>query len=242
MVVIEPFSMPNFSCSTLTTGARQLVVQDAFEITLGFAGSYALSLTPSTIVRSSFLPGAEMITFLTEPRRCLQASLASVNLPVDSMTTCAPSPDQSISPGSLIAKILIRLPFTTIASASALTSSCSGPRIESYFNKCASVLVSVRSLAATNSIPGRLSPALTTFLPIRPKPLIPTLIGINSRLPDSAWHNGANGRPVHLPNRTGAFVGRRGGLFSGGSVLGSGQSGAVGRISQPGRSQHTLGL
>ena len=40
------------------------------------------------MVMSSFLAGAEMITFFTVPRRCFEASLASVNLPVDSTTTC----------------------------------------------------------------------------------------------------------------------------------------------------------
>merc|ERR1719195_1548095 len=30
-VVIRPSTMPNFSCTTLVRGARQLVVQDAFE-------------------------------------------------------------------------------------------------------------------------------------------------------------------------------------------------------------------
>ncbi len=34
MVVIMPFSMPMASCSTLATGARQLVVQEAFEMTM----------------------------------------------------------------------------------------------------------------------------------------------------------------------------------------------------------------
>ncbi len=33
IVVIKPRSMPIVSCSTLATGARQLVVHDAFEIT-----------------------------------------------------------------------------------------------------------------------------------------------------------------------------------------------------------------
>ena len=49
--------MPNFSCSTFTTGARQLVVQDAFEMTLCLAGSYMSSFTPSTMVTSSFFAG-----------------------------------------------------------------------------------------------------------------------------------------------------------------------------------------
>ena len=54
---------PSFS-STWTTGARQLVVQLALEMMLCLAGSYFSWLTPMTMVMSSFLPGAEMITFL----------------------------------------------------------------------------------------------------------------------------------------------------------------------------------
>ena len=55
-----PLVMPKVSCSTLTTGARQLVVQEALEITLCFAASYLFSLTPRTMVMSSLLAGAEM--------------------------------------------------------------------------------------------------------------------------------------------------------------------------------------
>ncbi len=33
MVVIRPCTMPIFSCSTFASGARQLVVHDAFEMT-----------------------------------------------------------------------------------------------------------------------------------------------------------------------------------------------------------------
>ena len=35
-----------------------------------------------------------MMTFLTVPRRCLEASLASVKRPVDSITICAPTDSQ----------------------------------------------------------------------------------------------------------------------------------------------------
>ncbi len=130
------------------------------------------------MVISSFFPGAEITTFFTLPRRCFEASFASVKRPVDSTTTCAPMPGQSISAGSLIAKILMRLPSTTMASASNWTSAFSVPSVESYFNKCASVLGSVKSFAATISIFGLCKAARTTFLPMRPKPLIPTLMAI----------------------------------------------------------------
>ena len=83
-----PEAMPKVSCRTLTTGARQLVVQEALEMMLCFAASYLSSLTPRTTVRSSLVAGAEMMTFLTvEPRWALAFS-ASVKKPVDSMTIC----------------------------------------------------------------------------------------------------------------------------------------------------------
>ena len=52
MVVIDPFSMPNFSCSTFATGPRQLVVQLAFErglLVLG-AGDNTIRLCPPLVV------------------------------------------------------------------------------------------------------------------------------------------------------------------------------------------------
>ncbi len=52
-----PDWMVKVSWMTLTIGARQLVVQDAFEMTLCFAASYLSSLTPRTTVRSSFEGG-----------------------------------------------------------------------------------------------------------------------------------------------------------------------------------------
>ena len=46
MVVIQPLEMPKFSWSTLATGARQLVVHDAFDTMACFDGSYVSWLTP----------------------------------------------------------------------------------------------------------------------------------------------------------------------------------------------------
>ena len=60
-----PRLMPNSSHNTLANGAKQFVVQDALEMMWCFAGSYISWLTPITIVKSSFLPGAEINTFLT---------------------------------------------------------------------------------------------------------------------------------------------------------------------------------
>ena len=53
------------------------------------------------------------------------------------------------------------------------------PRIESYLRRWASVRVSVRSFAATNSISGKFIPARTTLRPMRPNPLIPTFMDIS---------------------------------------------------------------
>ena len=105
--------MPQVSCSTFATGARPLVVQEALEMTWCFFGSYISLLTPSTIVRSSFLAGAEITTFFTVPRLWATALVASVKKPVLSTTTCTPWLDQSMAPGSFSAKTLICLPSTT---------------------------------------------------------------------------------------------------------------------------------
>ena len=67
IVFIRPRSMPNSSLTTLATGARQFVVQLALLMIVCLSGSYMSSLTPSTIVTSSPLAGALMITFLAPP-------------------------------------------------------------------------------------------------------------------------------------------------------------------------------
>ncbi len=83
--------------STWTSGARQLVVQEALEMMWCLAGSYFASLTPMTSVMSSPLAGAEMMTFLAPAARWPLAFSASVNRPVDSITTC----DAEGRPGQL---------------------------------------------------------------------------------------------------------------------------------------------
>ena len=54
----------------MAIGATQLVVQEALEMIVWLAASYLSSLTPITIVMSSSLAGAEMITFLAPPAMC----------------------------------------------------------------------------------------------------------------------------------------------------------------------------
>lgn len=52
---------------TLVIGARQLVVQDAFDITSGPPFTYSSWFTPMTYMGVASLGGAEMKTFLAPP-------------------------------------------------------------------------------------------------------------------------------------------------------------------------------
>src|SRR6266403_1804228 len=164
--------MPNVSCRTFATGARQLVVQEALETTLCFAGSYVLSFTPRTKVASGPSAGAEMMTFFTGARRCFFASAPLVKRPVDSTTMSAPTEAQSISAGSFVLKTLKLFPSTEMVSSVCVTVCGKLPRTESYFRRCASVLASVTSLSS--------SAVRMMLRPMRPKPLMPTLMGITS--------------------------------------------------------------
>ena len=68
---MKPCWTPKARCRTETIGATQLVVQDAFEITLCWEGSYISSFTPRTTVRSSPLAGALITTFSAPASMCL---------------------------------------------------------------------------------------------------------------------------------------------------------------------------
>src|SRR6188768_1386810 len=100
-VVIHPFLMPKDSCSTLASGARQLVVHDALERMWCDLGSYLSSLTPSTTEKSGFFAGAVMMTFFAPAARCFAALSRSVKRPVDSKTTSTPRSFQGSCAGSL---------------------------------------------------------------------------------------------------------------------------------------------
>ncbi len=66
MVVIEPWRMPSRSWITLTTGARQLVVQLAAVTMRWLAGSKRWSLTPiTTLSTPSSFTGALTTTRFT---------------------------------------------------------------------------------------------------------------------------------------------------------------------------------
>ena len=55
--------MPNSSLMTLASGPRQFVVHEALEM-MFWLPSYLSSFTPMTMVMSSSVAGAEMMTFL----------------------------------------------------------------------------------------------------------------------------------------------------------------------------------
>src|SRR5271169_801568 len=177
MVVIMPLTMPKLSSSTLASGATQFVVHDALDRTSCVAGSYASSLTPITIVMSSSLAGAEMMTFFAPASRCARAVGPVVNRPVDSITMSTPRSRQGSLAGSRSARILIVLSPARMASPDTDTSTGRVPRTVSYLSRCAMVAMSPRSFAATISKPRSPSAALTArqkLRPMRPNPLIPT--------------------------------------------------------------------
>jgi hypothetical protein len=104
-----------------------------------------------TIVMSSFFAGAEMMTLRAPASRWARAFVASVKCPVDSMTTSAPSSFHGSADGSRSARTRNEAPPTVMLSSPVTTSCWSRPRIESYLSRCASVLMSVRSLTPTTS-------------------------------------------------------------------------------------------
>ena len=73
---MKPCSMPKLSCSTLASGARQLVVQEAFEMTWWASASYSSSLTPMQTVMSGSFAGALMMTLRAPASRCSGGPLA----------------------------------------------------------------------------------------------------------------------------------------------------------------------
>ena len=179
MVVIRPLTMPKLSSSTLASGATQFVVHEALDRTWCVAGSYASSLTPITIVMSSSLAGAEMMTFFAPASRCARAAGPVVKWPVDSITMSTPRSRHGSLAGSRSARILIVLSPARMMSPDTDTSSARVPSTVSYLSRCAMVAMLPRSFAATISKPRSPSAALTArqkLRPMRPKPLIPTRI------------------------------------------------------------------
>lgn len=105
-VVINPSIIPNLSLMTLAKGAKQFVVQLAFDTTFK-SDVYFFSLTPQTNIGTLSFGGAEMMTFLQPPLMWSSALSYDVKTPVDSQTYSAPDSPHLIAAGSFSAKTWI---------------------------------------------------------------------------------------------------------------------------------------
>ena len=206
---MNPRSSPNVPCNTATSGARQLVVHDAFEITWCRAGSYSPSFTPMHTVMSGSVAGALMMTFLAPAARCFPAFSPELKRPVDSMTTSTPRSDHGSAPGSRSASTRTDFPSTMRPSSLCSTVPPKRPWTESYFSRCASVAASVMSFTATISTPSARSRiARKTFRPILPNPLIPTRTLMNC--PQAVADGRKSSRQPAIPIRRSPESGFRG--------------------------------
>merc|ERR1719316_1418237 len=176
-VVIRPCLMPNFSLMTLTSGARPLVVHDAHDTT-AIEDSYSSSLTPTTRVGvSASLAGAEMMTCLAPPSMCFMQPSVVVKAPVDSQTYSTPVSFHGISVGSRVADrvtsmpLILRPPSTIsqVPGKRPCTVSCSSR----YFMYSGDM----GELMCLSTKDSRSMAMRTTWRPMRPKPLTPSLIG-----------------------------------------------------------------
>ena len=113
------------SFKTLATGAKQLVVHDAFE-TILLSLLIESQLTPITNIGIS-LDGADTATFFAPASICKPALSIVVNIPVHSATTSISNSPQLISDGFLSAVTLIEFPFTTKLFPDTLISSSNFP-------------------------------------------------------------------------------------------------------------------
>merc|ERR1719473_137839 len=132
-VVMRPSLMPKLSLITLASGARQLVVHDALEMTCIVLGSYFSSLTPMTNMGASG-DGAEMTTFLAPPSMCFDAASTLVKTPVASTTKSTSFAPHGMSLGSRHSYVATFLPSTKKPSSEPSTSTDTWPCTESYLN------------------------------------------------------------------------------------------------------------
>merc|ERR1719321_1093496 len=176
-VVIRPCLMPNFSLITFTIGARPLVVHEAQETTF-ISVLYSSVFTPTTIVGvSASFAGAEMITFFAPPSTCFRQPSVVVKAPVDSQTYSTPVSFHGISVGSRVAERVIGRPLilrpvsvsSTVPSKRPWTESCSSW----YFIYSGDI----GEWMCLRTKPSRAIAMRATWRPMRPKPLIPILIG-----------------------------------------------------------------
>merc|ERR1719258_948878 len=176
-VVMRPCLMPNFSLITFTRGARPLVVHDAHETT-AMEVSYSSWLTPTTRVGvSASLAGAEMITFLAPPSMCFMQSGVVVKAPVDSQTYSTPVSFLGISVGSRVADSVTLRPLImrppSVSSHVPLKRPCTVSCSSRYFMYSGDI----GELICLSTKDSRSIAMRTTWRPMRPKPLTPSLMG-----------------------------------------------------------------
>merc|ERR1719327_1931962 len=177
-VVIRPCLMPNFSLIVLTSGARPLVVHEAQETTFIDAESYSSWLTPTTRVGvSASLAGAEMITFLAPPSMCFMQPSVVVKAPVDSQTYSTPAVPQGISVGSRVAESETGRPLITRPSPESSQVPLKRPCTVSCSRKYFMYSGDIGELMCLSTKESRSIAMRTTWRPMRPKPLTPSLIG-----------------------------------------------------------------
>merc|ERR1719298_283584 len=177
-VVMRPCLMPNLSWMVLTSGARPLVVHDAHETTSMEAGSYSSWLTPTTRVGvSASLAGAEMMTFLAPPSTCFMQPSVVVKAPVDSQTYSTPVSFQGISVGSRVAESETGRPLTTRPPSAISQVPGKRPWTVSCSRRYFMYSGDIGELMCLSTNESRSMAMRTTWRPMRPKPLTPSLIG-----------------------------------------------------------------
>merc|ERR1719217_79890 len=179
-VVIRPCLMPNFSFTTLTIGARPLVVHDAHDTT-AIEDSYSSSLTPTTRVGvSASLAGAEMMTCLAPPSMCFMQPSVAVNAPVDSHTYSTPHDAHGISVGSRVAVRETSMPLIFRPSPATSQVPEKRPCTVSCSSRYFMYSGVMGELMCFSTIDSRSMAIRTTWRPMRPKPLTPSLIGASA--------------------------------------------------------------
>merc|ERR1719478_2107021 len=176
-VVIRPCLMPNFSLMTFTMGTWPLVVHDAHDTT-AMDDSYSSSLTPTTMVGvSASLAGAEMTTFLAPPSMCFMQPSVVRNAPVDSQTYSTPADDHGISVGSRVAESETGRPLTMRPVSEISHVPLKRPWTVSCSRRYFMYSGDIGELMCLSTKESRSIAMRTTWRPMRPKPLTPSLIG-----------------------------------------------------------------
>merc|ERR1719231_151042 len=182
-VVIRPCLMPNFSLMTLTRGARPLVVHEAQETTF-IEVLYSSVFTPTTMVGvSASLAGAEMITFFAPASTCFRQPSVVVKAPVDSHTYSTPASFHGISVGSRVAESETGRPLMTRPPSAISHVPLKRPWTVSCSSRYFMYSGDMGELMCLSTKDSRSMAMRTTWRPMRPKPLTPSLMGASALVP-----------------------------------------------------------